>query len=106
MRRPRATLQFVIGVFLGLPRPPLPANVPFQFQEAASMPSEKTPAASAREKAGLRGPVRQCTEERTTPPSPGYSERNTPGQRNMTRKEESSRPSPSTQMDRNGSLPI
>jgi len=74
MRRPRATLQFVIGVFLGLPRPPLPANVPFQFQEAASMPSEKTPAASAREKAGLRGPVRQCTEERTTPPSPGYPE--------------------------------
>ena len=34
----------------------------------------KTPVISDREKAGLRGPVRQCTEERTNPAVSGYPE--------------------------------
>jgi YD repeat-containing protein len=34
----------------------------------------KTPAISDREKAGLRGPVRECTEERTTPAFAGHPE--------------------------------
>lgn len=38
------------------------------------MPPKKTPAMSAREKAGLRGPVRECTEESTRPAVPGFPE--------------------------------
>ena len=38
------------------------------------MPQKKSLAMSAREKAGLRGPVRECTEERTRPAFPGFPE--------------------------------
>lgn len=38
------------------------------------MPSGKTPGPSDREKAGLRGPVQSCTEERTTPTVAGFPE--------------------------------
>jgi YD repeat-containing protein len=38
------------------------------------MPPKKSPAMSDREKAGLRGPVRECTEDRTMPAVPGFPE--------------------------------
>jgi len=38
------------------------------------MPPKKSPAMSDREKAGLRGPVRECVEERVTPAVAGYPE--------------------------------
>jgi hypothetical protein len=38
------------------------------------MPPKKSPTMSTRENAGLRGPVRQCTEERSTPAAPGFPE--------------------------------
>jgi YD repeat-containing protein len=38
------------------------------------MPPKKSPTTSTRENAGLRGPVRQCTEERTRPAAPGFPE--------------------------------
>jgi YD repeat-containing protein len=76
MYRPDAMSRFVV-VFLfliALPGSLVPTNPPHRFQEAATMPRKKSPAMSAREKAGLRGPVRECTEETTRLAVPGFPE--------------------------------
>jgi YD repeat-containing protein len=76
MYRPDAMSRFVaVLLFLiAVPGFLVPANPPHRFQEAATMPPKKSPVMSAREKAGLRGPVRECTEERTRPAVPGFPE--------------------------------
>src|ERR1700730_13959093 len=75
MYLPDATFRFVVSfLLLGLPAPPLLGHVPSRFQEPTIMNVNKTPAISDREKAGLRGPVRDYTEETTTPAFAGHPE--------------------------------
>jgi hypothetical protein len=50
------------------------ANDSLRSQEVTSMLEKKSSRKSSRESAELRGLVRQCTEERTNPASPGFPE--------------------------------
>jgi YD repeat-containing protein len=50
------------------------SSEPLRSQEVTPMPQKKSSTKSDREKAELRGLVRQVTEERTTPASPGFPE--------------------------------
>ena len=51
-----------------------PSNETLRSQDVTPMPEKKPLKKSAREKAELRGLVRQVTEERTTPAAPGHPE--------------------------------
>lgn len=75
MYLPYTIFRFVLAfVLLGQPALRSLGRVPSHFQEPTTINANKTPGISDLEKAGLRGPVRECTQESTTPGFAGHPE--------------------------------